>query len=390
MKVILPVVVVLSLCIISSQSCSTDDDCGLLGDCVSQICQCDAGWEGSNCSSLKLLPAPVDSGLRQHNSSNWCGTVLSDDNVTFHSYNADFGGCANGLNIWLTGSRVIHSTSTSPLGPFTPTYNSDDLVAISAEAHNPQAIRAPDGTYILMDSYGGPDARCPLEANYSTCHGVGQNCPPKMPMNGGIGWWVFHIATSPAGPWKAQNVSVDFPCHSENLTPSPFFHPNGTLYIVFHCDTDSGHAMCDLTMVRSDNSWNGPFTRVNNKVWDSHGVAPHPEDPFLFIRKSPRNPNAISFHIILHNTPRGLHLYSRDGLNFTLQQKVVGQNPVAPFVFDNAAIQTDGTNITFSRRERPVLIFQPGSLSTPMALITSAQSSAWKVVFTHIQGVDST
>ena len=35
-------------------------------------------------------------------------------------YNSDFAGC--GLGIWITGSRVIHTTSKgSPVGPYTPT-----------------------------------------------------------------------------------------------------------------------------------------------------------------------------------------------------------------------------------------------------------------------------
>lgn len=39
-----------------------------------------------------------------------------------------------------------------------------------------------------------------------------------------------------AGPWLPVNVSMPYPCYSKNLTPSPRFHPNGTLFIVFHCD----------------------------------------------------------------------------------------------------------------------------------------------------------
>lgn len=373
----------------ASSSCSTAADCGLLGDCVSSACVCDEGWTGSTCASLNLAPAPPNSGLRQANSSNWCGTILRDehDPSTFHSYNADFGGCTNGLAIWLTGSRVIHSTSSSPVGPFTPVYAAGDAeVAISAEAHNPQAILAPDGTFLLMDSYAGPDADCPLEANYSTCRSVGSSCAPKMPRNGGVGWWVFHHAASASGPWAAVNVSVDFPCYSENLTPSPYFHKNGTLFIVFHCDADASHNMCDLVMVRGD-SWRGPFTRVNDVIWDSKGVAPHPEDPFFWIRTSPTT-GENSFHIILHNTPRGIHLFSADGLNFSLQQNVVSGNPQPPFVFDDVVVQSDGTNFTAGRRERPWILFDAHS-TRPRVLVTSMQApAAWHAVFTHAQAVN--
>jgi hypothetical protein len=110
-----------------------------------------------------------------------------------------------------TGSRVIHSTARDPIGPYTPLWvDGDAEVAVSAQAHNPQAIRAPDGTYLLMDSYNGPDAGCALQANYSTCAALpgGGMCKPKMPRNGGVGWWVFHASASPAGPWTPVNVTM--------------------------------------------------------------------------------------------------------------------------------------------------------------------------------------
>ena len=68
----------------------------------------------------------------------------------------------------------------------------------------------------------------------------------------------FHVARSPLGPWTGQTVAMPYPCFTENLAPSPQFHPNGTLYVVFHCDTKAGFAMGDLVMVSAP-SWEGPF-----------------------------------------------------------------------------------------------------------------------------------
>ena len=143
----------------AAAQCSVDEDCGLLGTCAAGACACEPGWTGPTCASLDLLPAPPDAGLRQANSSNWCLTLLRDeaDPDLVHAYSADFGGCTNGLNIWLTGSRVIHATgrggSSGPaVGPFAPAWGDGDAeVAVAAEAHNPTAIRAPDGTFLLMD-----------------------------------------------------------------------------------------------------------------------------------------------------------------------------------------------------------------------------------------------
>jgi hypothetical protein len=146
--------------------------------------------------------------------------------------------------------------------------------------------------------------------------------------------------------------------------------------------------MCDLTMVRGD-TWRGPFVRVNDRVWDSAGVGPHPEDPFLWIRASPRSGEA-SFHVVLHNTPRGIHLFSRDGLNFTLQQALgagAGAQPVGPFVFDETVVlEGSQGNFTAARRERPWILFF-GQSSRPRVLVTSMQAHVWPQVFTHAQRV---
>jgi len=262
-------------------ACATDEDCGLLGDCIASSCVCDVGWTGPNCATLSLLPAPVDAGLRQNTSSNWCGTILphADSSSTFTMLSSDMHGCS--LDVWLSGSQVIEAVSTTgPLGPYVPT----GAVAVSAEAHNPQAIQTPDGTaWLLFDSYSGPDSGCPLTANYTTCKGGGM-CPSKTPAAGGRHWWVFHTAATPAGPWTPVNTTVDFPCYSKNLTPTPAFAKNGSLFLVFHCDANVDHGMGDLVMVRSDAWATAPFERVNDAVWRVCGnnatgkacVQPHP------------------------------------------------------------------------------------------------------------------
>ena len=405
----------------AAAQCSVDEDCGLLGTCAAGACACEPGWTGTTCASLDLLPAPPDAGLRQANSSNWCLTLLRDeaDPDLVHAYSADFGGCTNGLNIWLTGSRVIHATgrggSSGPaVGPFAPAWGDGDAeVAVAAEAHNPTAIRAPDGTFLLMDcaetahskqllglnhpltrlplpraAYNGPDAGCNMQANYSTCTGKSM-CPPKMPSGGGLGTFVYHFSTSARGPWEPVNVSMDYPCFSENLTPAPFFHPNGTMFIVFHCDTGGSHKMGDLVMVRSD-SWRGPFSRVNDGIWAVGNVAPHPEDPTLFIHTNSFTGD-ISWHVVMHNTPVGIHLFSRDGLTFTLQQALSAANePQPPFVYPALVQQTDGTNFTADRRERPWMMMKRGTASVPEVLVTSMDArAAFPYVFSHAQAVRS-
>ena len=156
---------------------------------------------------------------------------------------------------------------------------------MQAEAHNPQAIQSPDGTFLLMDSYNGPDAGCPARVNFTTCHqrcsGHACICPAKMPVgvDGGKGNFTYHISASAAGPWRPITVEMDYPCWGLNLTPSPAFHPNGTMFIAFHCDT----AMGDVVLVSAP-TYKGPFTRVGARIKAEQdrtaggfGVKPHPE-----------------------------------------------------------------------------------------------------------------
>ena len=169
-------------------SCSNATDCSLLGDCINAVCECIPGWTGQSCTELDLLPAPRNAGLRQKNSSNWCGTIHPDTSGLWHMWSSDMHGC--GLNIWLSGSQIIHAVASSPIGPYSPIG-----VAVHAEAHNPQLVRAPDGSFLLMDSYGGPDAGCPGTCNYSTCTG-GPACGSKGP---GLGTYTFHASNSTDG-----------------------------------------------------------------------------------------------------------------------------------------------------------------------------------------------
>jgi hypothetical protein len=381
-SLVVPLVLAATLSPPSSASCVTDEDCGLLGDCINSDCVCDPGWVGPNCLSLDLQPSPVNAGFRQTTSDNWCGTITPDpvNSSLFHMFSSDFGGC--GLEMWTSGSRILHTTAVgSPLGPYSPME-----VAVYAEAHNPQLIRVPnEETYLIFDSYGGPDGGCPMTGNYTGCK-TGPLCAEKGTVPGAVSSLTIHFASSPSGPWQAHNASIIFPCASKNLTPSPIFHPNGTAYVMFHCDPDATHSVGDLVMVSAP-TWRGPFTPVNARVWARNGLMPWPEDPFLFLRTSPTT-KEVSFHAILHNSPRGIHLYSRDGLDFTVAQAVDPKTnqTLAPYVYTENITQVDGSILLADRRERPWLLFDDVT-GAPSVLVTAVSPHvpvpAARGVFTH-------
>ena len=127
-------------------------DCSLNGVCTSNAsCVCDPGWIGANCSRLNLGPAPPGGAFGVAPSpfsspSRWGGNALLDpETKLWHLFSTEIPGVGCGLHDWQGGSTVIHSTASNVLGPFTRR----DL-ALPHDAHNPQAIRMPDGKWYIF------------------------------------------------------------------------------------------------------------------------------------------------------------------------------------------------------------------------------------------------
>jgi len=57
-------------------ACSTDRDCSLNGVCSAGACSCDPGWDGEQCTQLKLLPVRNAFGYRNSTTSTWGGNII--------------------------------------------------------------------------------------------------------------------------------------------------------------------------------------------------------------------------------------------------------------------------------------------------------------------------
>ncbi len=93
-------------------------------------------------------------------------------------------------------------------------------------------------------------------------------------------------------------------------------------------------------------SWRGPWTLPSEPIFA--GLA---EDPFVWWQ-----PATASFHALFHSLGAcadvGCHAFSRDGDAWTL-------SPTPAYGFNVAF--ADGSNTTFSRRERPQLVLDPAT-----------------------------
>ena len=175
---------------------------------------------------IPLEPAAPLASQAYYNTSlwSWGGSVVQDDAKLYHLYAASFVNHC-GLNAWETNSQVHHGVSASPIGPF----NFSD-VAIPVWHHNPQAIRHPDGTYLIYTIGMDP------EGKVKTC-AAGDEDSGYVPTARGAtahGAEVIelHYSSSPYGPWT-ELIVPGAPNQGRNLfggtNPTPWVLPNGTV-----------------------------------------------------------------------------------------------------------------------------------------------------------------
>ena len=383
------------------------------------------------------------------------GNAIRDDAGVWHLFSTEIaGGAGCGLHDWQRHSTVIHSTADAATGPFVRRG-----VALPAQAHNPQAIRMPNGTWAIfhIGSAQGAAGRAPncsalppptgfpsawpggamaaargcpaAPEGFSLtpgacisaggCNGTHCNCGAALASGdcegaeqcvaeaakrcaamagcrgfavggrsaaadcgGNVTRWMLsssgagsavpnmqwsaylgpegppprapstlHVATHPEGPWTPVMGAP----HCNN--PSPFVHPNGTLFLACTWKLYSAPGL--------DGPWSDG---VAIPVTGGRG---HWEDPFLFIDRRG------GFHILAHvyttqpypegGNPISGHAFSTDGVTWNLSD-------TQPY---SDLVTTPGkTAEHFATIERPKLLWDAADPYTPVAL-TNGGSPYW-------------
>jgi len=217
---------------------------------------------------------------------NWTSWGMSVMNVdgTYHGMVAEM---ANecGLGAWTKGSQVIHTTSSSPTGPFVRV--AGDPV-VPPWSHNPQMIQAPDGTYVIFtlgDGWaqnGAPQNCLPKKGD----HRVFPHATPKVeevtfPPLKGLGnctrlatpnncnpnpCWSCNVTLhysqdlNAEGPWTpitTQLIGLSNYDNIGNWNPAPMVLPNGSIAVMIHTNDNNGWS--GETIAVAD-SWKGPYT----------------------------------------------------------------------------------------------------------------------------------
>lgn len=153
-----------------------------------------------------------------------------------------------------SNSEVIHAVSNAgPAGPFRYLDT-----ALPPWHHNPQAVRAPDGTWLIY-SIGRTNVSWALPCKDGRPIGRARKQLPRVEV---------HYSDSVYGPWTLLRPTPDtwdgaiMPWASN---PAPLFLPNGTVVVI-------GTGFGDSLSVAVADSWRGPY-----RPWV--GCAGLPEKP---------------------------------------------------------------------------------------------------------------
>eukprot|EP00040_Diaphanoeca_grandis_P039909 m.260567 g.260567 ORF g.260567 m.260567 type:complete len:488 (-) comp40130_c0_seq1:87-1550(-) len=344
-----------------SIACVDDESCSLNGVCQPNgTCQCDTEWTGSACEMLNLVsPSAVNPVYPPPelyaNTTSWGGSVVKDPkDGSFHMFLAEMENSC-GMNTWSTNSIIRHATADTPLGPF-----QRQEIIMQAFAHNPTALQAPDGTFLIYHiGCGTPNpggtvcTDCKAGVTGSSCHGPGE----QVACNDNTTNILYSKSLN--GPWQQLNApfiksaTMGTPYQIDN--PTVTFFPNGSLLMLGRGGNLHSEGGSDGVITAP--SWRGPYTM--HTVVGAAG-SPAVEDPFVW------QDHRGNFHALFHKFTDehpgcGGHAFSRDGFDWTL--------PTAN-AYTTMISTSDGHNTTFFRRERPHLLFDDSG-TRPVALFTS-------------------
>lgn len=322
------------------------------------VCKCDAAWGGRACTQLQLLPAPAPLTPAYppkewaKNTTSWGGSVVKGADGVYHMYLAEMGEQC-GMTTWTTNSLIRHAVAQTPAGPYAPRE-----VVMPPFAHNPTAVQAPDGTYLIYHIGCGTPIKAPCTdckggETGKSCHAPGETVACNTTTTN-ILW-----AKSLDGPWEQLNAPIIIsptmgkPYQVDN--PSVTFFKNGSLIMAGRGGNPRKESSSDGIITAP--SWRGPYTMhtmIGNPL-----TSPAVEDPFIWQDK--RGNFHCLFHKFTDEHPScGGHAFSEDGFSWHLNND---------WAYNTSVVTTDGKATDYFRRERPHLLFD--AEHNPVMLFTS-------------------
>ena len=293
-------------------------------DCVSYACSGDDQWgEGGGAAGASGLRDDVDCGLR-----------IKDVNLSSCVGAAECGAEAAGACEATPGCNAFGISS------FLDEYRFAMLFSAGREGLRPNAQW---NSFVRKNATARP----------SPAPGRGRALPTASRAlvdnrDGDGSSFPVSFATSITGPWTTVYANTTSPTNGNN--PAPFLARNGSVYVVFN---DGG-----MSMFRSDTGVRGPYNLV------TRGTCGGGEDPVIWLGR-------LGWHCLYHRGPFSDpnhqaigHAYSADGFEWH-QSPSAAATSVIEYDDGNGGV----LNVTFGKRERPHLLFDPAS-GEPIAFIS--------------------
>ena len=337
-------------------TCSTELDCQLSGLCVNGACQCDAGWRGASCGQLDLLPNPpgqlayrplAPGGNASGFWNSWGASApIRDVAGKYHLFSTRIlNDCA--IQDYTYNEQLVHTVSDTLLGPYT-----FKNVALNTTIINPTVVKAPGGEFVLF--YSGQ----PLPAKFhKNCERVGDNGTQHV-RSSGLG--------EPPGPPGYVNIGCELSIAVTTDLDAPFtvklanFTPHGAEPLFCHTNPTGWIFPNGTTLL----FWrSAAFDGSNEQIWEArapHYLGPyaqvtpgtpvlpglHAEDPFIMRNQRGR------FLLMMHMShwgrgSNGAKAFSYNGLDWHSTDESMDN------VWSSTIAYTDGSAVTFVRREEP-------------------------------------
>lgn len=304
-----------------------------------------------------LLPLRQGSGFQMDDYWVWCGSVVRDQEGTYHMFASRWPRTLPFHPGWLTNSQVIRATSPTPDGPYKfaavvfeprgPAFWDGD------STHNPHITRIGD-KYALF--YMGTRTPLPSVAPNESL----SMTDPRVIVarsNKRIG---LALADHPAGPWKRLDAPILLPKPETfydffTSNPAPLIEADGSVLLVFKSrryKPDRKHSDMMLGVAKAPRP-EGPYEVVTpDPIFGGPGK-PALEDPFIW--RSERGIELIAKDMTgaySGQAGAGMRAVSRDGIKWELDDP--------PHSWDRTFEFEDGSTVTVGSAERPFLLFDEG------------------------------
>eukprot|EP00041_Stephanoeca_diplocostata_P009184 m.139695 g.139695 ORF g.139695 m.139695 type:complete len:371 (-) comp17638_c0_seq1:179-1291(-) len=328
--------------------CNSDLDCSLAGQCKSGACVCEKWTRGADCAELNLRNLSSASQLQAavqpvDGFTTWGGSVVQDDDGLYHMFSAIMADRCS-LSVWTFKSMVIHSTSTTPTGPFTKVD-----VAIPAEAHNPVLSRASDGTWLIWT------CGCPNPSPAKECKHTAYTCPS----NGQPATWTTTVYSSDSlnGPWKPHVGLLDnlTKGHLGSQNVSPLMGKDGTVHLMFKGPDNNTEASIAVAP-----HWSGPYSMVESNIFAKYFAANITNEDVWWWQTSDGNYHALSHR--MEPTNRGSAASGGHAFATSMDDWSYASTPA----YTTQVGVVGGGVVQLKRRERPQLLLGPDG--TPKVL----------------------